>query len=319
MEESKPNILVVDDEAFNLDILGEYLEDADYAPVKVENGLAAWSLLEQDQERFEAVLLDRMMPEMDGMELLTRVKAHPTLHTLPVIMQTAKAAKQDVLDGLQAGAYYYLTKPYDEAHMLAIVNTALADFRRYRSLREETRQTARTLSLMQKGRFRFRTLREGRNLAMLLANASHQAEKVVTGLSELMVNAVEHGNLGIGYEEKSRLNAQGSWEREVERRLALPENAEKQVVVSFERTHEGVQSLIQDQGAGFAWKEYLEFSPERLFDTHGRGIAMANSLSFDRLEYQGNGNRVVATIATKSEQLRGPDGPKERRSPALDS
>ncbi|MEN8180423.1 MAG: response regulator, partial [Pseudomonadota bacterium] len=203
MEEQKPKILVVDDEAFNLEILGEYLEDANYAAVMADNGQQAWSLLEESPERFEAVLLDRMMPEMDGMEVLTRIKAHPTLNTLPVIMQTAKASKQDVLDGLQAGAYYYLTKPYDEEHMLAIVNTAVADYQRYRSLQKETLQTAHTLCLMQNGRFQFRTLQEGRNLATLLANASPNAGNVVIGLSELMVNAVEHGNLGISYEEKS--------------------------------------------------------------------------------------------------------------------
>ncbi|MEN8180821.1 MAG: ATP-binding protein, partial [Pseudomonadota bacterium] len=203
-------------------------------------------------------------------------------------------------DGLQAGAYYYLTKPYDEAHMLAIVNTAVADYQRYRSLQKETLQTAHTLCLMQNGRFKFRTLQEGRNLATLLANASRNAGSVVVGLSELMINAVEHGNLGISYEEKSGFNERGIWDVEVERRLALPENAGKQVLVEFERNAEGVQFLIQDQGDGFDWKRYLEFSPDRVYDSHGRGIAMANAMSFDRLEYQGNGNRVVATIASET-------------------
>jgi len=52
-----------------------------------------------------------------------------------------------------------------------------------------------------------------------------------------------------------------------------------------------------DQGAGFDWQSYLEMSPDRAFDSHGRGIAMSRMLSFVALEYTGNGNTVCATVA----------------------
>ena len=54
---------------------------------------------------------------------------------------------------------------------------------------------------------------------------------------------------------------------------------------------------IIDQGPGFDWAGYLEFSPDRVFDLHGRGIAMSRSMSFDSLEYLGTGNTVVTTVA----------------------
>jgi len=54
--------------------------------------------------------------------------------------------------------------------------------------------------------------------------------------------------------------------------------------------------VIRDQGAGFDWQGYLEMSPERAFDTHGRGIAMSRMISFDNLEYRGRGNEVKAVI-----------------------
>jgi hypothetical protein len=54
---------------------------------------------------------------------------------------------------------------------------------------------------------------------------------------------------------------------------------------------------IQDEGDGFDWQKYLDFDPERAFDPHGRGIAMARMMSFDALEYQGKGNTVVLKIA----------------------
>ncbi|MBA1445372.1 MAG: response regulator [Gammaproteobacteria bacterium] len=296
MGEPIPTILVVDDEVFNLEILSEHLEDAGYAPIVAENGRQAWNLLKETPERFDAVLLDRMMPEMDGMEVLAQIKAHPTLSALPVILQTAKAAKEDVLEGLQAGAYYYLTKPFNNDQLLAILKTAVGDYQHYRLLQQETQHTSHALTLMDKGQFTFRTLKEGRDLVTLLSNAHPEAAKVVMGLSELVINAVEHGNLGITYDDKSRLNEEGTWEEEVERRLALPENATKTVSLSFERARSEVRFLIHDQGDGFDWQDYLEMSPDRIFDTHGRGIAMARMVSFDQLEYLGNGNQVVATI-----------------------
>lgn len=296
-----PTVLVVDDEIFNLEILSEHLSDEGYNVVSAEDGAKAWALLEESPERFDTVLLDRMMPHMNGMEVLERIKGHSQLNMLPVVMQTAKAASQDILDGLQAGAYYYLTKPFDKETMLAIVKTAVADYKTYRTLQQETAKTARTLSLMTQGQFAFRTLDEARDLAALLANAGPQAGKAVLGLSELLINAVEHGNLGITYEDKSKLNEEGTWEAEVLRRLALPEHAGKQVTVSFEYEDDEMRFLISDQGKGFDWESYLEISPERAFDNHGRGIAMARMVSFDRVEYLGNGSQVLAAISFKGE------------------
>lgn len=290
-------VLVVDDEVFNLEILSEHLADSGYDVVSAEDGAKAWALLEQDPQRFDTVLLDRMMPNMDGMEVLARIKGHSQLNMLPVVMQTAKAARQDVLEGLQAGAYYYLTKPFDKETMLAIIKTAVDDYTTYRAIQGEAEQRARTLSLMTQGQFAFRSLNEARDLAALLANAGPQAGKAVIGLSELMINAVEHGNLGITYDEKSELNEQGNWEAEVLRRLSLPENADKRVVVSFEVEGDEMRFLISDQGPGFDWESFLEIAPERAFDNHGRGIAMARMVSFDRVEYLGNGSQVLAIIS----------------------
>jgi hypothetical protein len=53
---------------------------------------------------------------------------------------------------------------------------------------------------------------------------------------------------------------------------------------------------VQDEGVGFDWEKYLQFDPERAFDPHGRGIALANKMSFDSLTYLGNGNTVEVKI-----------------------
>ena len=64
--------------------------------------------------------------------------------------------------------------------------------------------------------------------------------------------------------------------------------------VVFERKERELYFHIRDEGEGFDWRSYLQFDPERAFDTHGRGIALARNLSFARLIYQGRGNEVLA-------------------------
>ena len=293
-EEAALDLLVVDDDAPIREALAFHLRRVGYRPVLAEDGDRAWELLQGEPERFLAVLLDRTMPRMDGMEVLARIKEHETLRTVPVILQTALTRKEEVLEGLEAGAYYYLTKPFDKKTLLAVVRTAVADRQAYLRLREETRRSEATLALMVKGVYVFRTVEEGRRLAAILARCSSDPDRMVLGLSELLVNAVEHGNLGISYDDKGRLLEEGGWEGEVARRLALPENLHKQVIVEFERRDGELRFRILDQGEGFDWRKYVTFAPERAFDNHGRGIALSRELSFDRLRYVGRGNEVIA-------------------------
>ena len=287
-------VLVVDDEPLNVEILTEVLGEAGYETVSATDGLQGWKALQAQPERFDGVLLDRMMPNMNGMELLARIKSSTAHSMLPVILQTARTAKEDIIDGLSAGAWYYLCKPFDDQTLLAVVKTATDDYQRYRKVVRQAATSARTLKLLSKGEFKFRTLDEARDLAGLLSNAVENGDRLAIGLIELFLNAVEHGNLAIGYKQKSVLNLNGTWDLEIERRMALPENASKVVEVLFERKKHEVHFHIRDQGQGFDWASYLQFSPERAFDSHGRGIALARNLSFSRLEYQGCGNEVLA-------------------------
>jgi CheY-like chemotaxis protein len=298
MMDPEKYILVVDDEPLNLIIIGEYLGAAEegYQWETAENGDQAWQMLEEAPERYAAVLLDRMMPKMDGMQVLARIKTHPVLKEVPVILQTARAAKEDIEEGIKAGAYYYLTKPYQEEELLSIVRTAVHDHLRYLALRRELDSKNAVLALMHSSEFRYRTLEEARNLASILAQACPSPETTITGLVELMVNAVEHGNLSISYDEKGELNDKGKWEQEVQRRLQLPEFRDKQVDVTFTRENGEIRITITDQGEGFDCQPYLEISAERGAHNHGRGIALARMISFERLEYQGMGNQVLAVI-----------------------
>lgn len=289
-------ILVAEDEPINLEALTEILTDAGYEVEAVGNAGAAWHALSSEPARFDLVLLDRMMPDMDGIEVLRRMKQRPEMLHLPVIMQTSLGGDEAVAEGLKAGAYYYLTKPFAADTLLAIVGAAIQDFQDYRDLERSARRTGQALICLAHARFEFRTPDEARDISTLIAQVAPDPGRVVLGLSELTLNAVEHGNLGLSYEDKSRLGVGEPLVAEIARRLAMPEFSARRATIEFRRTAGELVFVIRDEGSGFDWRRYLEMSPERAFDTHGRGIAMSRMLSFDRLEYHGCGNEVEAAV-----------------------
>ncbi len=290
-------VLLVDEEVSAAEMIESYLSVVDIDVVHVNTTKEALSLLKKSPDKFNVVLIDLMIHEGKGMNLLSKIKAEEKIKNIPVIMQTNDIAKEDMLDGLNAGAYYYVSKPYNEKILVSIVTTAIKDYQYYNQLKSINSKTTEPLYMMKKGEFRFRSLNEGRNLAAILSNACPNSDEVVLGLTELMINAVEHGNLGIGYDEKTRLNANNEWEKEVSRRLNLPPNKDKYVSIEFSRNANEIKFLIADQGRGFDWEQYMEISPKRIFDSHGRGIAIANLVSFDQLEYLETGNKVSLTVS----------------------
>lgn len=288
-------LLVVDDEPFNLEIICEYFDGEGFVVDTAAHGEAAWSLLNVGAE-YAAILLDRMMPVLDGLALLKRIKADERFNQIPVIMQTAAGSPEQVREGLAAGAYYYLVKPYEKDSLVSIVRAALGDRAFRLNLRRKLEEHADALQLMASGCFQFRTVDEAAILAAFVAQACPQREAALLTLSELMVNAVEHGNLGITYEEKTRLRREERWHEEVARRQSRPENAGKLVRVDIVRDRSGLSIRIADKGEGFDWKRYLEFDPARAFDPNGRGIALARMSGAATIQYLGCGNEVMLRV-----------------------
>ncbi len=289
-------ILIVDDSSVARTMLREFLEPAGYRMEMAENGRRAWELLNRSPEKYVAVLLDRVMPEMDGMEVLRKMKSHGSLKVLPVIMQTARRKDHEIKEGIQAGAYYYLTKPYSKDAVKLITAAAVNDFMRYKSMLDEPLDGWADIPRAAENLYHFRTLEEAQIISNVLSRECPSSEKVAAGLWELAINAVEHGNLGITYAEKSMLLEQGRWEEEIRRRYTLPRYAARKATIKIEKSGGEIRFRVKDEGEGFDWVPYLDISPERVFDAHGRGIAMSRHKSFHRLEYLGKGNEVVATV-----------------------
>lgn len=293
------SILAVDDNPTSLRLLEAMLERNNFLVRTAVNGREAMTILHRLHETIDIILLDRMMPEMDGIEVCSAMKNDEKLRYIPIIMQTAAKHPEEISEGIAAGVFYYLTKPLVSEMLLSVVEAAGKQVRRHKQLRREMERRKISFGLVQILKCTFRTLDEAEGLSVFLANYFDDPDRTLTGISELLVNAVEHGNLGISYEEKSALVAAKEWHNEVERRISDPQYAKRVVTVIFERKEQACYIQISDEGKGFDWKQYLEVDPSRAMHNHGRGIAMANMLCFSKLLYNDKGNQVTGIIETE--------------------
>lgn len=131
-----PLILVADDNPNNVEILEHRLIASGYQVVAASNGEEALKAVRDYHP--DLVLLDVMMPKMDGIEVCQRVKNDDDLPFMPIILVTAKSSPEEVVAGLEAGAEEYLTKPVDQTALVARVKSML----RIKELHDQTRNQA---------------------------------------------------------------------------------------------------------------------------------------------------------------------------------
>jgi len=117
----RPKILIVDDEKVNIDILVNLLK-TDYRVVAAKSGEQAVRRLEKPPLP-NLILLDVMMPGMDGFELCRQLQQKEEIKNIPVIFLTARTASEDIITGFKTGAVDYLTKPFKAEELFARVNT----------------------------------------------------------------------------------------------------------------------------------------------------------------------------------------------------
>ncbi len=120
----KPKILVVDDEPDALEVIAFKLKEAGYVPLTAADGLRAVELVRD--ERPALVVLDLMLPKMDGLEVCKLLRRDPATAGIPIIMLTARAAEMDRIVGLELGADDYVTKPFSPRELILRIKKVLA-------------------------------------------------------------------------------------------------------------------------------------------------------------------------------------------------
>ena len=124
MDKNK-TIMVVDDNPDIITIVKTILEGKGYNVFSASGGAELLNMLKGQKP--DLIILDIMMPEMDGLEVLSRLKAVSETATIPVILLTAKVQYEDVLGGYKLGADYYITKPFTSTQLVNGINLLLGE------------------------------------------------------------------------------------------------------------------------------------------------------------------------------------------------
>ena len=119
-------ILAVDDQAHIARLMEVNLTRAGFAVTLAYDGVEALEKVREAPP--DLVILDVMLPKLDGFEVLRRLKADPVTEPIPVIILTAKTEADDALQGYSGGAHWYLTKPFDPEQLILFVNNVLGPF-----------------------------------------------------------------------------------------------------------------------------------------------------------------------------------------------
>lgn len=165
-EQERELLLIVDDNPTNIEVLGTILKHEGYLLGVARNGLQALEMV--DQSPPDLILLDIVMPEMDGYETCTRLKSAPETREIPVIFLTARTESEAVVRGFELGAVDYVTKPFNSAELLARVRTQLELRRAF----EDLKRAHREMEEMQQ------QLLEAERLKILLETAGGAAHEI---------------------------------------------------------------------------------------------------------------------------------------------
>ncbi|NPE29406.1 response regulator [Methanococcoides sp. SA1] len=123
LSDTRQKVLIVDDEPDAVIATKRALEADGYNVIEANNGAMAFDVLKSDIP--DVILLDVMMPDMDGFEVCRRLKEEPLYENIPVIMLTAKGETNDKIEGLDIGADDYMTKPFNLKELKARIKTVL--------------------------------------------------------------------------------------------------------------------------------------------------------------------------------------------------
>ena len=225
-------VLLADDDRALRAVLEHQLISFGYEVLTAVDGAQALESIQRENTRLDAIVLDREMPGLTGIEVVREMKKIPGLGAIPVVMQTSAGSPQQIQEGIEAGVFYYLVKPTEKALLHTVISAALRETELKRALSGELVRQRHAFGLMDTALLHFRTLPEAEDLATFLASCYPDPDRVLGGLVELLINAIEHGNLGVGYEAKTALISENRWREELELRGAMPEHADKQAEVT---------------------------------------------------------------------------------------
>ncbi len=314
----KPRVLIADDQEALRKLLSRLLEREGFEPVEAADG-------EQAVELYRAqaplvVVSDIMMPRMDGLSLLTEIKRID--RNAVVILMTGQGNEDILLRALRGGATNFFKKPFDVRDLIQEIRKVI-DFKleAARSTLYSPFLVGETKSfVIPRADSAFFPIVNQITLQLPCVLPEEQILNLKIGIEEMITNAVEHGNLGITFEEKNRAIFDGTLAALMVERGRLSDAAGRRVHIFSSLAVDEFEITIRDEGSGFDWRSLPDVVPEHLMTYNGRGIFLTK-IYFDEVRYNERGTEVTLRKrgkqrdpgALRPETLRGPEA---RRDPA---
>jgi YesN/AraC family two-component response regulator len=287
---SMKTILVIDDEKSIRDMLRAGLTQYGYGYYDAPDGRSGIEIFKKT--RPDIVLTDVKMPEMSGIELTKHLKGIE--YDADVVIMTGYGSEELVIEALRSGAANYIKKPITLNELFNILDSII--LKRERRKKNEVNQDTVVFE-RKKLVFDNDITRIWGVINQVLFNVSYEVgeaalEGMRLGLYEIILNAIEHGNFGISFEEKSQAIQNNNYLELLESRSEDPQRNSRKVFIDCTTDRAEISVEIRDQGEGFDFRDFVEMdSSEEVLRPHGRGIFLA-SLYFDKIEYKEPGNRV---------------------------
>jgi YesN/AraC family two-component response regulator len=285
------SILVIDDEKSIRDMLRAGFTQYGYNFYDAADGINGIEVYKRT--RPDIVLTDVKMPEMSGLELTRQLKGIET--DADIVIMTGYGSEELVIEALRSGATNYIKKPISLNELFNILDGIILNRERRRKS-----EVIKDVVVFEKKKLVIdneisRIWGIINQILFNIPNGVSDAglEGMRLGLYEIILNAIEHGNLGISYEEKSESIQNNKYLDLLESRSSQPDRKQKRVFIDCTIDHMELSVEIRDQGEGFDFHEFAGTeSREEILRAHGRGIFLA-SLYFDRIEYVEPGNTVT--------------------------
>lgn len=297
LPQNPETVLVVDDDPVTLECLEETVKLLGLNVLAASDGAEALKLFDHHQP--DLVVTDVRMPNMDGLALTQQLKVRQP--DCPVIMVTGYGDESTAVAALKAGACDYLHKPFQISELKNTLDRAL-------SLIRAGGMEAQSLRSLGKLTWSFEIENDLENLGGILTVMLRPVDvwlpesaqlHVRMGLQELLINAIEHGNLGISAVEKQEALMNDTYDALLDSRRHLPINAARRVTVWMENDprHHTFACRICDEGEGFDWEPHLSGNGDTIpaLAGSGRGIFLVKTL-IPHIKYFGRGNEVRLEI-----------------------
>jgi len=289
-EGGKAKVLVADDQEALRTLLAKLLAREGFEPIEAQDGEIAIELYRT--LRPSVVVTDVMMPKMDGLTLLEEIKAIQPAAT--VILMTGHGNEEVLLKALRGGASNFFKKPFN-------LRSLVTEIRKIMQYKVETAQVLLYSPYL---------VEESKDFSFAIGDPQYHAIvsqitlqlpsllpesdvlNLKIGLEEMIVNAIEHGNLRISFEEKNAAIEEGKLGELLAERLRQNNNAARRVHVHSHLTMDSLRVSIRDEGEGFDWRNLPKLRPENLLLYGGRGIFLTK-IYFDEVSYNESGNEVT--------------------------